>query len=137
MFFNSFNFKIVLEFLHKNQWLNIFSIDLLLWSLSLFLFDLVVHLNMLNCKPEWERLSHSEVVILISDMDLLNLVFDSSENSCDKAKKWRLSELLLFLSPFGPQLIFITHRISLFPHLLLMLLLSNHLPFFRSHGFSL
>lgn len=104
-------------------------------SLSLFLVNLVVHFYVLNRKTERKWLLISKVIILISDVNVFDLVLNTPKDPSDKAQQRWLIELLLLLDFLSRQLISITYRVPLLPDHLLSILLSYLLPFLSSQSF--
>ena len=70
----------------------------LLFSFFGFCFLISVQFDISYCHSEWKWLMRYKEVVFISYMDVFYIIFDSSEQPCEKAKKGWLLKLLLLRS---------------------------------------
>ena len=108
-------------------------IYLLLGSLALFFLYMIVHLYILDRKPEGKwHLRRRKQVVLIPNMDILNIKLDTSEKTCQQSEQWWFTKLLFLLV----LLLFLIScpllRIVLFSEFVSHFLFQNLLPFLGS-----
>lgn len=110
--------------------------------LLLFAFLLLlvcVKQNVFDREAEGERVGAREVIVFVPDMDVLDVVFDSSEKPGCKAKKWRLLEpslLLGRLASTSSAVVFVlVYLVSIICFLHLLLFLADISPYTLSHRF--